>query len=228
MVGDASSLKSPVAHPLRCKYHHNDYQGFCILNLFKITLPTSLTFSRNSSIPYFVVFTTTPRSPELAKEIAADATVSVTLVREALLSEQPGLPLTPPLTPTSEESDMGFRPRLLRRVGRSNSRMTRPRGQSDASITQTRNKPLPQLPPLTRLSQTDTLHSNMSIGFPKRPRQMCDGQKHPSLEAMAAMPDGLYKSKIPLNGDIIPCLDWAGVSVKVSKPHTTADVPISD
>lgn len=30
-----------------------------------VTLPTSVTFSRSSSIPYFVVFTTTPRSPLL-------------------------------------------------------------------------------------------------------------------------------------------------------------------
>jgi len=174
------------------------------------------------------VFTTTPRSPELAKEIAADATVSVTLVREALISEQPGLPPSPPLTPTSEESDMGFRPRLLRRVALSHSRLTRPRGQSDASIIPTRNKPLPQLPPLTKLSQTDTLHSNMSIGFPKRPRQMCDGEKHPTLEAIASLPDGLYKSKIPLNGNLIPSLDWAGVSVKVSNQLFPPYEPISD
>jgi len=55
----------------------------------------------------------------------------------------------------------------------------------------------------------------MCIGFPKRPRIQCDNQRHPSLETVAALPDGLHKTRISLDKDMIPSIDWAGVSVKV-------------
>ncbi|KAF9051352.1 hypothetical protein BJ165DRAFT_1340545 [Panaeolus papilionaceus] len=191
-------LKSDRPIPVRCA----------------ITLPTSVTFSRSSSIPYFVVFTTTPRSPELAKEIAADATITVSLTRQTVINEQSSLPPTPPLTPSSEDSDAPM-PKLLRRVARSQPRL-RPRRTSEASVASaTREKPLPQVPIIKTFSDTRTIHHNMCIGFPKRPRQQVDSnQKHPSLEAVAALPDGLMKTKIQLNRDMLPCIDWAGVSVK--------------
>ena len=67
------------------------------------------------------------------------------------------------------------------------------------------------------LSDVRTIHNDMNIGFPKRPRQQLDsGKSHPSLEAIAALPDGLHKSRIPLNGDMLPCVDCGALSVKVS------------
>ncbi|KDR80312.1 hypothetical protein GALMADRAFT_242672 [Galerina marginata CBS 339.88] len=192
-------LKSDRPIPVRCA----------------ITLPTSVTFSRSSSIPYFVVFTTTPRSPELAKEIAADATISVSLIRQIVLTDQSSLPPTPPLTPSSDESDTFSRPKILRRVAKSQPRLSRFRRTSEGTISFTRDKPLPEIPIITKsFSDTRTVQNDMCIGFPKRPRQQCDKQSHPSLETIAALPDGLHKTKIPLNKDILPCIDWAGVSVK--------------
>ena len=41
-------------------------------------------------------------------------------------------------------------------------------------------KPLPRLPTQTIFSETSTLLTSICIGFPKRPRQQCEGQKHPS------------------------------------------------
>ncbi|KAF8966571.1 hypothetical protein BDZ97DRAFT_1657490 [Flammula alnicola] len=181
-----------------------------------ITLPTSVTFSRSSSIPYFVVFTTTPRSAETAKEIAADATISVSLIRQIIVTDQTSLPPSPPLTPTSEESDTAppFRPKLLRRVAKSQPRLSLPRRTSEGTLTFTRDrdKPLPQLPVSKSFSDTRTIKNDMCIGFPKRPRQQCDNQSHPSLELVAALPDGLHKTRLPLNKDMLPCIDWGGVS----------------
>ncbi|KAF8155822.1 hypothetical protein B0H34DRAFT_798928 [Crassisporium funariophilum] len=189
-------LKSERPIPLRCA----------------ITLPTSVTFSRSSSIPYFVVFTTTPRSPALAKEIAADATISVSLIRQIVVSEQCSLPPTPPLTPTSEESEPQ-RSRLLYRVTRAQARRI-PRRISESAISFSRDKPLPQLPVQKTFSDSRTIHSDLCIGFPKRPRQQCDSKSHPSLEEVAALPDGLHKTRIQLSADMLPCIDWQGISVK--------------
>ncbi|PPQ73923.1 hypothetical protein CVT26_006549 [Gymnopilus dilepis] len=181
-----------------------------------ITLPSSVTFSRSSSIPYFVVFTTTPRSPEVAKEIAADASISVSLIRQVIVTEQnPTMPPSPPLTPSSDESDSSSRPKLLRRVAKSHSRLTMPRRTSEGAISYPRDKPLPNIPTISQsFSDTRTIHHDMCIGFPKRPRQQFDKEGHPSLETIANLPDGLHKTRIHLNKDMLPSVDWAGVSVK--------------
>jgi hypothetical protein len=177
-----------------------------------VTLPTSVTFSRASSIPYFVVFTTTPRSSSLAREIASDATISISVFSQVTITEAAVLPITPPQTPLSDESsELSFQqPRttkLLRRV-KSKTSPWSPRALEDPEL---REKPLPRLPTQTAFSATQTVHSSMCIGFPKRPRHQQSGEGHPALQVL---PDGLHKSKIPLNRDMLPSIDWAGVSVK--------------
>ncbi|RDB30650.1 hypothetical protein Hypma_005833 [Hypsizygus marmoreus] len=180
-----------------------------------VTLPTAVTFSRTSSIPYFVVFTTTPRSPDLAKEIAADATISVSLRRQVTVIEQISPPPTPPHTPSSssEESD-GTRHKLLKRVARSQVRLNRAAKALEDNLD-LRDKPLPRLPTQTVFTESLSLQNCICIGFPKRPRQQLgDGRSHPSLDSHASLPDGLHKAKIALQKDMLPCIDWAGVSVK--------------
>ncbi|KAJ7185644.1 hypothetical protein C8R46DRAFT_1061300 [Mycena filopes] len=188
-----------------------------------VTLPTSVTFSRASSIPYFVVFTTTPRSSSLAREIASDATISITVLSQVTITEAAVLPITPPQTPQSEDSGESHQSgnsgslqhrgstRLLRRV-RSRTSPWSPRAVDDDA----REKPLPRLPTQTAFAETQTVHSGMCIGFPKRPRhqQSSSNKMHPTLESHQALPDGLHKSKIPLRRDMLPSIDWAGVSVK--------------
>ncbi len=44
---------------------------------------------------------------------------------------------------------------------------------------------------------------------------MTDNKSHPSLETIASLPDGLHKTRIPLNRDMVPGIDWGGISVKV-------------
>ena len=83
------------------------------------------------------------------------------------------------------------------------------------------NKDLPPLPPLSptgavAYTETKILQTRMSIGFPKRPRSACAPDEHPSLEAHAALPDGLYKGRVHLNPQLLPSIDWAGLNVKVS------------
>ncbi|KAJ7778284.1 hypothetical protein B0H16DRAFT_1659395 [Mycena metata] len=179
-----------------------------------VTLPTSVTFSRASSIPYFVVFTTTPRSSSLAREVAADATIAISVFSQVTITEATVMPITPPQTPQSDESgdSLPFQQRgngstkLLRRVRSRTSPWSRAFDEE---------KPLPRLPTQTTFSETQTIHTGICIGFPKRPRHQQSSHKmHPSLQSQEALPDGLHKSKIPLRRDMLPSIDWAGVSVK--------------
>ncbi|KAJ3754237.1 hypothetical protein EV360DRAFT_51979 [Lentinula raphanica] len=173
-----------------------------------ITLPTAVTFSRTSSIPYYVVFTTNPRNPALAREIASDATISASLIRQITVTEQSILPPTPPQTPGGSDESEGIRGvQLLKRVVKPLS----PRN-SDESLEEGQ-KPLPRLPMHTIFKDSRLLHTSICIGFPKRPRQH-SGSEHPSLEAQSSLPDGLHKAKFNLNKDMLPSIDWQGVSVK--------------
>ncbi|KIJ59377.1 hypothetical protein HYDPIDRAFT_162488 [Hydnomerulius pinastri MD-312] len=184
-----------------------------------VTLPRPQTFSRCSSIPYFVVFTTTPRSSCLTKEIAADATIAISLIRKVTINPQgPQLPPTPPETPPpSDESDSPFSPatprhRLLkRRVAKlttpSLTVVRTPRTPEEPFAAAVKYKPLPELPQES-FSETRTLETQICIGFPKRPRT----QKN--LQAQHNLPDGLYKGKLQLSKDMLPGVDWPGVSVK--------------
>ncbi|EJF59724.1 hypothetical protein DICSQDRAFT_88794 [Dichomitus squalens LYAD-421 SS1] len=198
-----------------------------------VTLPHPASFSRSSSISYFVVFTTTPRSAPLAREIAADATVSVSLSRVVRIdSITPRYPLTPLSSTPSTSSDEADMPpvaskRLLRRVVKSHGSTVQSSSRriAGASLprraetpshrdTSPKDKPLPQLP-APSISESRALYTDVSIGFPKRPRyRMEPGQKHPSLEVHKLLPDGLYKGKIQLEKHMLPAFDWAGIRVK--------------
>ncbi|KAG6888102.1 hypothetical protein C0995_010667 [Termitomyces sp. Mi166 len=189
-----------------------------------VNLPTSVMFARPSSIPYFVVFTTTPRSPALAQEIAADATISVSLLRQVNVTKQSASLPTPPSTPSSasEEFDV-LRNRLLKCIGRGVQSVVRT-GKVHKKPPGLQDKPLPPLPNET-FSETITLQNRIWNGFSKRPRLQFDGKGHPSLESYAALPDGLHKNKIPVPKDILPCVDWAGLSVKTAYA-VSVEVPV--
>ncbi|EGN92882.1 hypothetical protein SERLA73DRAFT_98668 [Serpula lacrymans var. lacrymans S7.3] len=187
-----------------------------------LTLPSPNSFPRASSIPYFVVFTTTPRSPSLAREIAADATIVVSLIRQVTITHQsPSMPPTPPDTPPlSDDSDNqspGSRTgnRLLRRVARLDQPVTvrMPRTPEEPFAAAIRYKPLPNIPKES-FSESRTIHTEVFIGFPKRPRNRQDPRSQPSQESHAALPDGLFKGKIQLCKDMLPGVDWPGLSVK--------------
>ncbi|KAK0458036.1 uncharacterized protein EV420DRAFT_409496 [Desarmillaria tabescens] len=185
-----------------------------------ITLPTNLTFLRSSSLPYFVVFTTMPRSLSLTREIASDATISISLIRQVNVTESPALPPTPPQTPSSSEND-GPRNgiRFIRLVKSSSPLITRGNKTVDDSVEERRSKPLPQkplpqLPVHSVFSESTAIHSSICIGFPKRPRHHGASNTHPSLRVHATLPDGLHKSKIILDKDMLPSIDWAGLSIK--------------
>lgn len=197
----------------------------------KVTLPHPANFTRTSSIPYFVVFTTNPRSTTLAREIAADATISVSLLRDiridSITPRYPPTPLSSTPSTSSDESDMPpvASRRLLKRVvknpgsvvrGPTLRRITSQTRLSEVlSPNETRDKPLPQLPS-PGMSESRALQTDVSIGFPKRPRYRCEpGRKHPSLEAHKSLPDGLYKGKMQLDKHLLPAFDWSGFRVKV-------------
>ncbi len=170
-----------------------------------------MTFSRSASIPYFVVFTTTPRSSSLIREIASDATISVSLLRQVTLNDSADFPPTPPHTPSSSEDDTP-RQKIMRLVKSAPSRSSR---AIDDSID-VRTKPLPRLPTHTVFSESCTLRTSICMGFPKRPRHhAASNSRHPSLKDHVALPDGLHKAKFLLDKDMLPSIDWSGVSVKV-------------
>lgn len=179
-----------------------------------MTLPRPQSFSRCSSIPYFVVFTTNTGSPCLVKEIAADATIVVSLIRKITTSPQrpPQSPTLPDTPPASDESDSQISPfaprsRLLKRSIRRPTRFHSP----DESFSA--NKPLPELS-RQAFSVLRTLQTQVAIGFPKRPR---------TNDVSQNLPDGLYKGKVRLQKDMLPSVDWLGISVKVRFVATHGD-----
>ena len=77
-----------------------------------------------------------------------------------------------------------------------------------------KDKPLPPIP--HGISDTRSLQTDVCVGFPKRPRNRpASHERHPSIEAANALPDGLYKGKLKLEKNMLPSIDWAGLSVKV-------------
>ncbi|OCH89348.1 hypothetical protein OBBRIDRAFT_778682 [Obba rivulosa] len=177
-----------------------------------VALPDPLTFHRAGAISHYVVFTTTPRSPPLAREIASDATISVSLVRQVninALFSPPSPSLTSTSASSSDEYEETPRPRRRKFLKRRTVKSAPPTlGRSR------RDKPLPQLP-AEGASEARTLHTEVVIGFPKRPRMRTQPhQRHPSLDEHASLPDGLYKGKLQLDRHIVPAINWDGLSVK--------------
>ncbi|KAJ8589349.1 hypothetical protein M405DRAFT_852180 [Rhizopogon salebrosus TDB-379] len=173
-----------------------------------VTLPRPRTFSRSTYVPYFVVFTSTPRCSVLTAEIAADATVGVSLIRKITINPQ--LPHTP--LDNSDDSDGSSnsfaypRTKLLKRAPMP-AAVRAPKTPEEPFSATVRYKPLPELPQASFL-ETRTLNTQVHIGFPKRPRRV----NH--LKNQAHTPDGLYKGEIHLPKDMLPGVDWPGVSVK--------------
>jgi hypothetical protein len=208
--------------------------------LEKITLPNPASFSKHGQIPFFVVFTTQPKSKALRREIAADATIAVSLLRQVTVNiERPCTIVTRPYsapvthqkgppsawTMGSNLEELDSRPTttgiLKRMVKSAPPRLMKSISYTDIRSASLSNKELPPLPPpsptgAVAYAETRTLQTRMSIGFPKRPRSACAPDEHPSLEAHAALPDGLYKGNIHLNPQLLPSIDWAGLNVKVS------------
>lgn len=181
-----------------------------------VTLPRPQTFSRCTSVPFFVVFTTKPRCAVLAREIAADATIAVSLVRKVTIKPQlpPTSPDTAQLSDDSDSQSGSFptpRTKLLKRAAKTAATavVRVPKTPEEPFSAAVRYKPLPELPQVS-FSETHTVKTQLSVGFPKRPRH----PNKPGTECQAYLPDGLYKGKFRLSKDMIPGVDWPGVSVK--------------
>ncbi|KAJ6603186.1 hypothetical protein DFH09DRAFT_899325 [Mycena vulgaris] len=178
-----------------------------------ITLPTSLTFARTSSMPFFVVFTTVPRSKTLAREIATDATISISVLRQMTITEDSAVISTTPetlLSGSSEARSLRFKTKVLKRI-KLNSSLWSP--QSSMTIDPPQ-KPLPSLP-AHYFSDARIVYNGMCICFPKRPRHQLNEQKeYPTLDTHRALPDGLHKGTIILNRNMLTSIDWGGVSLK--------------
>lgn len=184
----------------------------------QVTLPVPSSFPRSAFVPFFVVFTTKPRSPLLAREIAVDATIAVSLLRQVTIVNSRPTPSHSPSSSTasslSDDPEGGSKrsTRLLKRMTRTSLRSKSPKRQPYHAV---KDKPLPELP-TTGVLETRTLQTDVCVGFPKRPRnRMQPNQKHPSLDTHAALPDGLYKGKIRLDKSMLPSIDFSGLSVKV-------------
>ncbi|EED81396.1 predicted protein [Postia placenta Mad-698-R] len=198
-----------------------------------VALPDTPSFSRSVTIPYYVVFTTTPRSPTLTHEILADATISVSLLRQINIDMPPVSPSVSSASSSDEASSfiLTHKTKLMKRVVNS------------APPVLSRRQPKPVPPPrperpevsLDGFSETRSLYMDVYVGFPKRPRARLDpGQKHPPLTAHTLLPDGLYKAKMQLNRNMLPSIDWEDLNVKYflevsvvfGQDETRARVPI--
>lgn len=206
---------------MRCKLVFSVRCAFLIWpNYSQVTLPSPGNFSRYAAIPYYVVFTTSPRSLSLSREITADATISVSLIRQVTISTPPSSATSPPLTPSSsaDDSDSSSSPqvpmsrKLFGRIAKSAPAiLSRAPGVPQES-TPIMDKPLPLIPSggFAPFCENRTLHTDVCVGFPKRPRHRQD-----EPQSNGSLPDGLYKGKIQLNKTMLPGIDWPSVSVKV-------------
>ncbi|KAI0035808.1 hypothetical protein K488DRAFT_42564 [Vararia minispora EC-137] len=199
-----------------------------------VTVPTPSLFPRFGVVPFFVVFTTTPRSRSLAREIASDATVTISLLRQVVVdtsrsrpsslvpSPISATPTTPPSSVTSEDSDSfttSLRRRTHSRLLKRGAKSAPPillrarRSVVDLDSGSRADKPLPDVPAV--LQDSRLLQTEMSIGFPKRPRMQTDAQGgHISLDKHNNLPDGLFRGKLQLSKTMLPSFGWAGLSVK--------------
>lgn len=68
-----------------------------------------------------------------------------------------------------------------------------------------------------RLSDSRTLHTDVSVGFPKRPKGRTPSPgSHPSIKAASLLPDGLYRGRIPLQKGWFPSVKWNDFNIDVS------------
>lgn len=182
-------------------------------------MPASLTFTRESGILYFAVFKTIPRSADLAKEIASDATISVSLLRQVTVTTAaPSVTLPPLYTSESLTSHLESNsPHLHKGFLRSgHSKIAKALKGLDNNLGLCEKTVLPSLPIRIIFSESRILQNKICIGFPKRPHcQIRSPGGHPSLNSQASLPDGIHKSVIKLHEGILPSISWEGVSVKV-------------
>ncbi|KAJ7785199.1 hypothetical protein DFH07DRAFT_787011 [Mycena maculata] len=200
-----------------------------------VTLPESFTFARGSSIPYFVVFTTTPRSKSLAREIAADATISVSVSSQVSITEVVAFASTAPESIFSDRSSDSrrslFKRNPMKRIRSKTSLMS---STSSYDSQEPAYKPRPRLLPGPTFSDTRRIYSKICIGFPKRPRHRSNNGSHPSLEAHRVLPDGLYKDTISLNRNMLASFEKSGISLKyfldisvlVGQDELRANIPL--
>lgn len=167
-----------------------------------------------------------------------DATITVALLRQVSIEVTPGSPAsespsspslsTPALTNASTTSlssgsdeatsfVLAHKTRLLKRIVNSAPPRLPRRG---FKLPFPRRPSQVVVPPVVEepegYSDERTLYTGVYAGFPKRPRLRTEpGMKHPSLNATALLPDGLYKAKMSLHPQMIPSINWADLSVKV-------------
>lgn len=200
----------------------------------QVTLPCPGNFIRGSTIPFYVVFTTVPTSSSLVRDIASNATTSVSLIRQVTVSDSPSLPSSPPPTPSSSSGDSDtFSPgrkrilstkKMLSRAAKSaTTALSRTSRIAEVTIPDvpTEDKPLPRIPSteLAAFSESRTLQTDVVVGFPKRPRGRVNHDRRASLadHGGSSLPDGLYKGRLqlPSEKNMLPGLDWPGLSVEV-------------
>lgn len=185
-----------------------------------MTLPDPARFARNGFIPFYVVFSASPLFTHLAREIAIDSIISISVVREVTISDAPSLPPTPPRTPSPTRNDHDATS-LASPLHKSRSRRVLRRLTQSAPLNAQSNKSTTDLSNTTtskgarrRLEpsfETRSIYSDIRTGFPKRARRRDDLARD-----ARRLPDGLYKSHVLLSDDILPSVSWAGTSIRVS------------
>ncbi|EJD40190.1 hypothetical protein AURDEDRAFT_187120 [Auricularia subglabra TFB-10046 SS5] len=190
-----------------------------------LCLPHPRTFTRESAITYSVTFATDPPSRSLARDIAAEATITVSFARQLLFDPSRGIrtsystaPTSSAATATSATTESSARSGSswfgLKRTA------TTPSARSEANgAPRMLEKPLPAPPPEATTSEAKVLKSTVAHGFT---RQRSKGSKHAkessggsaSGPGILFQPDGIYKGKMDLSSEALPTITYGGANVK--------------
>jgi hypothetical protein len=138
------------------------------------------------------------------------------------------LPVLPPPTPDSDSFGFGTKTRRRSKDGNGNGQVNG-NNEVDGEMERERERddedrgPITTPPPKIgeeddKLGETTvTLLSTSRTGFPHRPKLKSD---------QSNLPEGLWKGQLNYQWWMIPTLDWAGLSVKVSERGPTWRNPV--
>jgi hypothetical protein len=183
---------------------------------------------------FYVFFTTTPKSEELARKIVKGASIRVSLIRQLRMDR--GLAIAAPLPRTRHSEDDAQKRALSASPPRrattrtpkifswqrapedpvwSDKRSSAPGSMATSPLSQ--NKPLPALPKESSQIYEDVICTIASHGFPKR--VIREGKRSSTIVSGSGS-DGVFKGALHLSNELSNTIDWPGISLSVrDTPH---------
>lgn len=173
-----------------------------------------------------MTFATDPPSRSLARDIAAEAVITVSFARHLHFDPSRGIRTSYSTAPTSSaasaatattESSGGGRSFFggLRRLATTPPRRA---GDGEGAHRRMLEKPLPAPPPEATTSEARVLQTTRAHGFTRAPSASRGKHKKEgsgSGPGILFVPDGVYKGKLDLSSEALPTITYGGANVKV-------------